>query len=56
METFVQKRMFTTKSVQFTKEGIIYYSGNFINSKEIFFSFDEIMINIINREFITNKI
>ncbi len=56
MEEFKQKRIFTTKKVQFTKEGIIYYSGNFINSREIFISYDEIMINSITREFITNKI
>lgn len=56
MEEFKQKRIVTSKKVKFTKEGMIYYSGNFINSREIFIPFDEIMINNITREFITNKI
>lgn len=56
MENFTQKRLFITKKVTFKKDGIIYYSGDFLESREIFISFDEIITNSITREFRTNKI
>lgn len=56
MEEFTQKRLFTIKRVTFKKDGIIYYSGDFLESREIFISFDEIMMNTITREFRTNKL
>ncbi|WP_372744721.1 hypothetical protein [Lutibacter sp.] len=56
MKDFVQKRLFITKKVTFKNDGIIYYSGDFLESREIFISFDEIMTNSITREFRTNKL
>ncbi|MBP8792694.1 MAG: hypothetical protein KBH29_05900 [Lutibacter sp.] len=56
MDTFTQKRLFTTKKVTFNKDGIIYFSGDILESREVFISYDEIMTNTITREFNTNKL
>lgn len=54
METFKQKRFFNTKRIQFKEDGINYYSGNFLNSREIFIPFEEILIDNYTRESKTN--
>jgi hypothetical protein len=50
MEEFKQKRFFNSKRVEFEFEGITFYSGNFLNAKEIFIPFDEIIPDAITRE------
>jgi uncharacterized protein YacL len=50
MEEFKQSRFFNSKRVEFENDGISYYSGNFLNAKEIFIPFDEIIPDAINRE------
>lgn len=50
MEEFKQKRYFNSKRVEFEFDGITFYSGNFLNAKEIFIPFDEIIPDAITRE------
>lgn len=50
MEDFKQKRFFNSKRVEFEFDGITFYSGNFLNAKEIFIPFDEIIPDAITRE------
>lgn len=54
MENFEQKRFFNTKRIVFKEDGIYYYSGNFLNSREIFIPFEEILVNNYTRESKTN--
>jgi hypothetical protein len=56
MEEFKQKRFFNTKRVEFEIDGITFYSGNFLNAKEIFISYDEIIPDAITRETKTSRL
>ena len=56
MEEFKQKRFFNSKRVEFENDGITYYSGNFLNAKEIFIPFDEIIPDAITRETKTSRL
>ncbi len=56
MEEFKQSRFFNSKKVEFKADGITYYSGNFLNAKEIFIPFDEIIPDAITRETKTSKL
>lgn len=56
MEKFKQKRFFNSKRVEFESDGIIYYSGNFLNAKEIFIPFYEILPDAITRETKTSRL
>lgn len=56
MEEFKQSRFFNSKRVEFENDGISYYSGNFLNAKEIFIHFDEIIPDIITREVRTSRL
>ena len=56
MEEFKQKRFFNSKRVEFENDGISYYSGNFLNAKEIFIPFDEIIPDAITRETKTSRL
>ena len=56
MEEFKQKRFFNSKRVEFENDGISFYSGNFLNAKEIFISFDEIIPDAITRETKTSNL
>lgn len=56
MEEFKQKRFFNSKRVEFENDGITFYSGNFLNAKEIFIPFDEIIPDAISRETKTSKL
>ncbi len=56
MEDFKQKRFFNSKRVEFESDGISYYSGNFLNAKEIFIPFDEIIPDAIGRETKTSRL
>jgi len=56
MEEFKQKRFFNSKRVEFEVDGITFYSGNFLNAKEIFISYDEIIPDAITRETKTSRL
>lgn len=56
MEEFKQSRFFNSKRVEFENDGISYYSGNFLNAKEIFIPFDEIIPDAITRETRTSRL
>lgn len=56
MEEFKQKRFFNSKRVEFESDGITFYSGNFLNAKEIFIPFDEIIPDAITRETKTSRL
>jgi len=56
MEEFKQKRFFNSKRVEFESDGITYYSGNFLNAKEIFIPFDGIIPDAITRETKTSRL
>ncbi|HEY9170360.1 MAG TPA: hypothetical protein VIN72_12780 [Lutibacter sp.] len=56
MKDFKQKRFFNLKRVEFEFDGITYYSGNFLNAKEIFIPFDEIIPDAISRETKTSRL
>jgi len=56
MEEFKQKRFFNSKSVEFENDGITFYSGNFLNAKEIFIPFNEILPEAITRETRTSRL
>ena len=56
MEEFKQKRFFNSKRVEFEYDGITFYSGNFLNAKEIFIPFDEIIPDAITRETKTGRL
>ncbi|MBE0424927.1 MAG: hypothetical protein IBX66_13505 [Lutibacter sp.] len=56
MEDFKQKRFFNSKRVEFEYDGITFYSGNFLNAKEIFIPFDEIIPDAITRETKTSRL
>jgi len=56
MEEFKQKRFFNSKRVEFEYDGITFYSGNFLNAKEIFIPFDEIIPDAITRETKTSRL
>jgi len=56
MEVFKQKRFFNSRMVTFKDDGINFYSGNLLNSREIFIPFEEILINNYTREFRTNSL
>ncbi|MDF1518718.1 MAG: hypothetical protein RQ864_00450 [Lutibacter sp.] len=56
MEEFKQKRFFNSKRVEFEFDGITFYSGNFLNAKEVFIPFDEIIPDAITRETKTSKL
>lgn len=56
MEDFKQKRFFNSKRVEFEFDGITFYSGNFLNAKEIFIPFDEIIPDAITRETKTSRL
>ncbi|MDP3358873.1 MAG: hypothetical protein Q8S41_05935 [Lutibacter sp.] len=56
MEEFKQKRFFNSKRVEFEGDGITFYSGNFLNAKEIFISYDEIIPDSITRETKTSRL
>ncbi len=56
MEEFKQKRFFNSKRVEFEIDGITFYSGNFLNAKEIFISYDEIIPDAITRETKTSRL
>ncbi|MDO9038642.1 MAG: hypothetical protein Q7U59_09885 [Lutibacter sp.] len=56
MEEFKQKRFFNSKRVEFEGDGITFYSGNFLNAKEIFIPFDEIIPDSITRETKTSRL
>lgn len=55
METFNQSRFFSKKSVKFKDDGIIYSTGNLLNSQEIFFPYEEIEYEKTAKEFKTDK-
>jgi hypothetical protein len=56
MEVFNQKRFFNSKRVEFENDGITFYSGTFLNAKEIFIPFDEIIPDAITRETKTSRL
>lgn len=56
MEEFKQKRFINSKRVEFEFDGITFYSGNFLNAKEIFIPFDEIIPDAITRETKTSRL
>lgn len=56
MEEFKQKRFFNSKRVEFEIDGITFYSGNFLNAKEIFIPFDDILPDAITRETKTSRL
>lgn len=56
MEEFKQKRFLNSKRVAFEYDGITFYSGNFLNAKEIFIPFDEIIPDAITRETKTSRL
>ena len=56
MEGFKQKKFFNSKRVEFEYDGITFYSGNFLNAKEIFIPFDEIIPDAITRETKTSRL
>jgi hypothetical protein len=56
MEAFKQSRFFNSKRVGFEDDGISYYSGNFLNAKEIFIPFDEIIPDAITKETKTSSL
>ncbi|OGS70605.1 MAG: hypothetical protein A3F91_08965 [Flavobacteria bacterium RIFCSPLOWO2_12_FULL_35_11] len=56
MEEFKQKRFFNSKRVEFESEGITFYSGNFLNAKEIFIPFDDILPDAITKETKTSRL
>jgi hypothetical protein len=56
MKEFKQKRFFNSKRVKFENDGISFYSGNFLNAKEIFIPFDEIIPDVITRETRTSSL
>ena len=56
MEEFKQKRFFNSKKVEFEIDGITFYSGNFLNAKEIFIPFDDILPDAITRETKTSRL
>jgi len=56
MDEFKQKRFINSKRVEFENDGITFYSGNFLNAKEIFIPFDEILPEAITRETKTSRL
>lgn len=56
MEEFKQKRFFNSKRVEFESDGITFYSGTFLNAKEIFIPFDDILPDAITRETKTSRL
>lgn len=56
MKEFKQSRFFNSKRVEFEYDGITYYSGNFLNAKEIFIPFDDILPDAITRETKTSSL
>lgn len=56
MKEFKQSRFFNSKRVEFEYDGITYYSGNFLNAKEIFIPFDDILPDAITRETKTSRL
>lgn len=56
MEEFKQKRFFNSKRVEFEIDGITFYSGTFLNAKEIFIPFDDILPDAITRETKTSRL
>jgi len=56
MEEFKQSRFFNSKRVEFENDGITFYSGNFLNAKEVFIPFDEILPEAITRETKTSRL
>lgn len=56
MEEFKQKRFFNSKRVEFEIDGITFYSGTFLNAKEIFIPFDDILPDAITRETKTSSL
>lgn len=56
MEEFNQKRFFNSKRVEFEIDGITFYSGNFLNAKEIFIPFDDILPDAITKETKTSRL
>jgi hypothetical protein len=56
MEEFKQKRLFNSKRVEFESDGITFYSGTFLNAKEIFIPFDDILPDAITRETKTSRL
>ena len=56
MEEFKQKRFLNSKRVAFEYDGITFSSGNFLNAKEIFIPFDEIIPDAITRETKTSRL
>lgn len=56
MIDFKQRRFFNSKKAEFEFDGITFYSGNFLNAKEIFIPYDEIIPDAITRETKTSRL
>lgn len=56
MEEFKQKRFLNSKRVEFEIDGITFFSGTFLNAKEIFIPFDDILPDAITRETKTSRL
>ena len=55
MLLFNQTRYLTRKSIEFQDEGIVYSTGNLLNSQDVFIPYEEIQYERTAREFRTDK-